>query len=32
VIKFLKLIGIVYEIREPSQKVIEGKEATAALG
>lgn len=32
VLRLLKLVGIVHEIREPSQKVIEGKEATAALG
>lgn len=31
-LKFFKLIGIVHEIKEPSQKVIDGKEATAALG
>lgn len=32
VIKFLKLIRVVHEIKEPSARVIEGKEATAALG
>jgi stearoyl-CoA desaturase (Delta-9 desaturase) len=32
VIKALKFVGIVKEIREPSARVLQGKEATAALG
>ncbi|MBB5035778.1 fatty acid desaturase [Prosthecobacter dejongeii] len=32
VIKFLKFVRIVHEIKEPNARVLEGKEATAALG
>jgi len=32
VIKLLKAVGIVHEIKEPTAKVLAGKEATAALG
>ncbi|SKA79900.1 stearoyl-CoA desaturase (delta-9 desaturase) [Prosthecobacter debontii] len=32
VIKVLKMVGIVHEIKEPTRRVLEGKEATAALG
>lgn len=32
VIKLLKVVGIVHEIKEPNARVLEGKEATASLG
>lgn len=32
VIKFLKLVRIVHEIKEPNKRVLDGKEATAVLG
>ncbi|MBV6497813.1 MAG: hypothetical protein CJBNEKGG_00025 [Prosthecobacter sp.] len=32
VLKLLKLVGIVHEIKEPTKRVLDGREATAALG